>query len=137
MFSLLTSLSGARPHKHPAPSAPSDPAYVQALATANRFLYAWQGGDLANGMVLLSDQVRHAQNADTLERFFSAETDRAFEIRSGHGNHARYGFPVVLVTTKTDSGATGNSSNKSVTRKSSELVLIDAGKNDWVVDKLP
>jgi hypothetical protein len=118
----------ARSHSQPArPANPSDPAYVYALATANRFLHAWQAGDLENGMILLSDGIRHSQNADKLEEFFSTPTERAFEIGSGHGNRGRYSFPVVLVTQRATRLA----------RRSSEVTVVNIGKNDWVVDKLP
>jgi hypothetical protein len=118
----------ARSHSHPAkPENISDPGYLYALAAANRFLCAWQTADLESGMVLLSDRVRRSQNADSLEQFFSNATSRAFEIERGRRHHGRYSFPVVLVT------ATGSH----VTRRSSEIILVDAGKNDWVVDKLP
>ena len=119
----------ARPNAHPAkPSAPSDPGYVFALAAANHFLHDWQAGDAENGMVLLSDSVRHSQNADKLEEFFSNATNRAFEITRGHGHQGRYSFPVVLVSLRASSH---------VTRKFSEIILVETGKNDWVVDKLP
>jgi hypothetical protein len=115
-------------HSHPAKQADlTDPGYVFALAAANHFLHAWQTGDLENGMILLSDGIRHAQNADKLEHFFANGTDRAFEITRGHGHQGRYSFPVVLVTPR----------GSHLTRKFSEVVLIDTGKNDWVVDKLP
>ncbi len=117
--------SWARPHSRSATF--SDPAYVYALATANRFLHAWQAGDLENGMILLSDGVRHAQNADKLEQFFSATTERAFEISTGHGHRGRYSFPVVLVTPQA----------VHLARRSSEIIVVNIGKNDWVVDKLP
>jgi hypothetical protein len=118
----------ARSHSHPAKQESiSDPAYVFALAAANRFLHAWQMGDAETGMVLLGDRVRRSQSADKLEQFFTDATDRAFEIERGRGHHGRYNFPVVLVT----------SGGSHVTRRSSEIILIDAGKNDWVVDKLP
>jgi hypothetical protein len=116
----------ARSNSHPA--NPSDPGYVFALATANRFLHAWQTGDLENGMVMLSDGIRHSQNADKLEQFFSNATDRAFEITRGHGHPGRYSFPVVLVTPRGSSH---------VMRRFSEIILVETGKNDWVVDKLP
>lgn len=125
---LLTVPVWARSSSHPAKqSSPSDPGYVFALAAANRFLHAWQTGDLENGMVLLGDNVRHSQNADKLEQFFSSGTNRAFEITRGHGHQGRYSFPVVLVTTR----------GSHVTRKFSEIIVVDTGKNDWVVDKLP
>lgn len=118
----------ARSHSHPAKQEnTSDPAYVHALTAANRFLHAWQTGDVEAGMVLLGDRVRRSQNADSLEQFFSNATSRAFEIERGRRHHGRYSFPVILVT------ATGSH----VTRRSSEIILVDAGKNDWVVDKLP
>jgi hypothetical protein len=125
---VMTTLSWARPHKNPAkPAESSDPGYVFALAAANHFLHAWQTADLEDGTVLLSDGIRHSQNADKLEQFFSSGKDSGFEIARGHGHSGRYSFPVVLVTSR----------GSKVTRRSSEIILIETGKNDWVVDKLP
>ena len=115
---------------HPAkPENPSDPGYVFALAAANHFLHAWQTGDLESGMVLLSNGLRHSQNADQMEEFFSNANVkiRSFEITRGTGHEGRYSFPVVLVTVR----------KSHIARKFSEIVLIETGKNDWVVDKLP
>jgi len=78
-------------------------------------------------MVLLGENVRHSETADKVEQFFSNAKDRAFEITRGHGHSGRYIFPVVLVAPR----------GSHVTRKFSEITLVDAGKNDWVVDKLP
>jgi hypothetical protein len=131
LFLLISCLSlpvYASSHNHPAKHAdPSDPGYVTALAAANHFLHAWQTADLESGTVLLSDGIRHSHNADTLEQFFSSGKSRGFEIARGRGHSGRYDFPVVLVT------ATGSR----VTRRTSEIVLVESGKNDWVVDKLP
>jgi hypothetical protein len=125
---FFTAPLSASSRKHPAQqSPPSDPSYVFALAAANHFLHAWQTSDLEDGTVLLSDGIRHSQNADKLERLFSNGNDRAFEIGQGHGHAGRYSFPVVLVTNH----------GSHVTRKSSEIILVETGKNDWVVDKLP
>jgi hypothetical protein len=125
---LLTVPVWARSHSHPAKQEnASDPGYVYALTAANHFLHAWQTGDLESGMVLLGDRVRRSQNADDLEQFFSNATDRAFEIARGHGHPGRYGFPIVLVTLR----------GSHVTRRFSEIILVETGKNDWVVDKLP
>ncbi len=126
---LLFAMSAwARPRTQRAQTAiPTDPSYVSALAAANRFMHAWQTGDLENGMILLSDSIRHSQNADKLESFFSVTAERAFEIGAGHGNRGRYIFPVVLVATKT----------ARVARQASRITMVDIGKNDWVVDKLP
>lgn len=118
----------ARSHKQPGrPASPTDAGYVFALATANRFLHAWQVGDLENGMLLISDGIRHSENAEKLEQLFSATNERAFEIGTGYGNRGRFSFPVVLRTPK----------GTHVTRRSSEITVVNAGKNDWVVDKLP
>ena len=120
----LSSKSHPRPPKQ---EAPADPGYASALSAANHFLHAWQTGDMESGMVQLSDGLRHSQNAEQIEKFFSNAKSRAFEITRGHGHPGRYSFPVVLVS------APGSH----LTRKFSEIVVVDAGKNDWVVDKLP
>ncbi len=108
-------------------AAVTDPAYVLALSAANRFLHAWEAGDLETGMVLLSDHVRRTQNADSIEQFFAAGPERGFEIMRGTGHKGRYHFPVVLVTRE------GNTAR----RVSSKIILVNTGKNDWAVDKLP
>jgi hypothetical protein len=136
----------ARTHGHPGRQPDwTDPRYVSALATANRFLNAWQTADLESGTLLLSDTVRHSQSAERVEQFFSkssssasaaanssaansaSSNDRAFEIAHGRGHAGRFTFPVVFVTP----------GKRHVTRRFSEVVIIDTGKNDWVVDKLP
>ena len=135
LFSLTVCMTvpvWAGSHDHPAKQADlTDPGYVFALAAANHFLYAWQTGDLENGMVQLSDGIRHSQNADKVERFFlnanANSNARAFEIERGHGHQGHYSFPVVLVTPR----------GSHVTRKFSEVVVVETGKNDWVVDRLP
>ena len=124
---LVSLLSWASPHKRVKRVDPPDQSYVSALACANRFLHAWETGDLETGMVLLSDRVRHAQNPETFEKFFLAESVRGFEIARGVGGRRRCRFPVVLVTTR------GNQ----LRRTFSEIVVVDTGKNDWAVDKLP
>ena len=115
-------------HRSPAKTAAvADSGYVLALNAADRFLHAWETGDLETGMVLLSDHVRRTQNAETIEEFFSAEQERGFEIMRGTGRKGRYRFPVVLVTRE---GTT-------VRRVSSKIILVNTGKNDWAVDRLP
>ena len=136
-LSLLLIPIASAAHRKTPPSAPHDPGYVQALAAANRFMYAWQAGELGNGMALLSDGIRHAQTAGEIERFFSAEADRAFEIGKGSGNRGRYSFPVVLVSLKASPGSDPSAEAKLVSRRPSNIVLVKTGKNDWVVDKLP
>ncbi len=122
------------------PESPLDRDYIFALAAANHFLHAWQTGDLEAGTLLLSDRLRHSQNADKLEQYFSNGTNRAFEITRGHGRRGRYRFPAVLVTLRGASEETRDgtrAATRHLTRKFSEIILVDTGKNDWVVDKLP
>jgi hypothetical protein len=127
---LLLPLSAwAASSHHPRAGQPAleNPGYILALATANRFLHAWQSGDLEAGMVLLSDHFRHSRNPDEIENFFSGDTYRAFEIAHGKGNRGRWRFPVVLLTVE----------GGRVHRKFSKIVLVNTGKNDWAVDTLP
>jgi hypothetical protein len=128
LFVFVPLPSWGGPQRHSAKPAPlSDAGYVFALGTANRFLHAWQSGDLETGMVLLSDHARRSYNAVNLEELFSGGSERAYEINRGKGHPGRYHFPVVLVT-KTGTG---------LHRTFSEIVVVDTGKNDWAVDKLP
>jgi hypothetical protein len=69
------------------------------LATANRFLHACEAG-LENGMVSVSDGIRHSENARKLERLLSTTNERAFGIGTGYGQRGRYSSPVVLLTPK-------------------------------------
>jgi hypothetical protein len=126
VFQTIPVWAGA--HGHPAKQdTPTDPGYVFALAAASHFLHAWQTGDMENGMVLLSDGIRQTQSAEQLEEFFSNAAEHSFEITRGHGHSGLYSFPVVLVTLR----------GSHVTRKASEITLVETGKNDWVIDKLP
>ena len=59
--------ASARARTHPTNDNTSHPDYVYALAAANHFMHAWQTGDTENGMIELSDGLRHSQNADNLE----------------------------------------------------------------------
>jgi hypothetical protein len=127
---LLASLpvwaGGGRKH-HSSPPTGVDPDYVFALAAADRFLHAWQTDDLETGMVLLSDRARHSQDPEKFEQFFAGSPDRAFEITRGQGARGRYRFPVALIT------VTGTRNRRRLT----EIVVVNTGKNDWVIDKLP
>src|SRR6266478_8646418 len=126
LLSLPTWAEGSHKHRSIAPT-PTDPDYVFALATANRFLHAWQTGDLETGMVLLSDRVRHSQDPEKFEQFFSGNSNRAFELARGQGSGGRYRFAVVIVTI----------AGRRIRRRSSEIIVVNTGKNDWVVDRLP
>ena len=124
---MVALASGAGPKASGKIHAPDAASYVLALATANRFLNAWQAGDLETGIVLLSDHARHSQTSESLENLFSPAIDRAFEITRGKGNHERYCFPVVMLSR----------GDHRVHRRFSAIVLVNTGTNEWVVDRLP
>jgi hypothetical protein len=123
---LSSAAAGAKPRTAPA----LDPSYDFALAVANHFLQAWQSGDVENGTVLLTGHAKQALSRDDLDRFFSNPDPSAYEIDRGTlKKHGRYEFPVVLVTSA--------SKNPHVRRRFSTIVIVNTGKNDWAVDKLP
>ena len=104
--------------------------YVAALTAADRFLQAWQAGDSENGVALLTSHANDAATRDAVDRFFSTRAPEAYEIGRGQLlKHGRYEFPVVLV------GGAANSSR--VRHRFSSIVIVNTGKNDWAVDKLP
>jgi hypothetical protein len=130
LFALSLPLSldaaGANPRTAPA----LDPSYVPALAVANHFLQAWQAGDVESGTVLLSTHAKQTLSREDLDRFFSNSDPSGYEIDRGTPiKHGRYEFPVVLVTSA--------SKNPHVRRRFSTIVIVNTGKNDWAVDKLP
>jgi hypothetical protein len=104
--------------------------YVAALAAADHFLQAWQAGDSENGVALLSSHAKNAATTDAVDRFFSTCAPEAYEIGRGQLlKQGRYEFPLVLV------GGAPNSTR--VRRRFSSIVIVNTGKNDWAVDKLP
>lgn len=103
--------------------------YAFALAAADHFLQAWQSADPENGIALLTSRTKQATSTDAMEKFFSDSAASAFEI--GHGKllkRGRYEFPVVLLdTSKADPSR----------RRSSSIIVLHSGDNDWAIDKLP
>ena len=126
-FVLLSTAAIGSARQHSSKNKVADSDYVAALATANRFLNAWQTGDLETGMILLSDRVRRSQSAESVEILFTRTSTRAFEVNHGKCERGGCRFPVVLLT----------GDKNLVHRKFSEIVLVSAGKADWVVDKVP
>ncbi len=123
LFLLLSPLAAKTV---PAPGL--EPDYVSALAAADHFLQAWQSGDVENGMVLLSGRAKEKATTDVVEKFFSNSSPSAYEIGRGRLlRRGHYEFPVVLVDT----------SRNHARRRFSSIVIVDTGKNDWAVDKLP
>jgi hypothetical protein len=107
-----------------------DPGYVSALAAADHLLQAWQSGDVENGMALLSTHAKEAATTDVVEGFFSNAGASAYEIARGKlVRRGRYEFPVVLIA--------GTSKSAHLRRRFSSIVVVNAGNNEWAVDKLP
>ena len=123
----FSSFTGAKKPKASAP--PSDPNYVAALATANRFLAAWQNHDQEAGLPLLTNRAKHQSSEAEIDALFSDSAARAFEIFHGRQlSHDRYLFPVLLLQT---------SAPAHTRRKFTRILIVNTGKNDWAVDKLP
>ena len=129
---LLLTLSvaplAAATKTQPTKSSATGADYAHALAAADRFLQAWQGGDIETGTVMLSVNVKNKMNSDELDRLFARSAPAAYEIDHGKFlRRGRYEFPVVLL---------GTSAKKSQ-RRFSTIVVLNSGNNDWAVDKLP
>jgi len=123
--SLLLSSATAKTQRIPS----LDPNYLFALATANRYLQAWQSGDVEIGTALLTNHAKEKVTTDILEDIFSTPGPLAYEIGRGKMvRHGRYAFPVVLV---------GPAVVRNHTRRRSNIVVLNIGNDDWVVDKLP
>ena len=131
LITLCICFSAAQLPARPLKSArhvTADPGYSSALATANRFLHAWQTQDHETGIMMLSDAARQRISPDQLQEFFSPTASAAFEIEHGRRlNAGQYAFPVVLF------GLTGSHDRAHICR----IVVTRAGKDDWAVDKLP
>ncbi|MGB8579762.1 MAG: hypothetical protein WCD47_02990 [Candidatus Sulfotelmatobacter sp.] len=103
--------------------------YASALAAADHFLQAWQSADPENGIALLTSRTKQATSTDAIEKFFSNPAPSAFEIGRGKLlSHGRYEFPVVLLDT---------SKINHSRRRSSSIIVLHSGGNDWAIDKLP
>ena len=117
--------------KHATPFPAPDTGYTSALATANRFLQAWQNQDHETGLLMLTDSAKQNSSEDRLEIFFSSGHDAAYEIARGKKLKAgSYAFPVALFTSVT------GAANAARPQKS-EIVVVRAGKDEWAIDKLP
>ena len=115
-------------HKAATP-APADANYLAGLSAANRFLAAWQINDQAAALTVITNRAKQQATEEGLDKFFSGSSARAFEITRGRGlRPGRYQFSVVLLQAD-ESGRTR--------RRFADLIVVNAGKNDWAVDKLP
>jgi hypothetical protein len=128
---VVTGMAVAKPKAKP--SSTSDPDYVSALATADRFLHAWQTQDHETGVLLLTDVAKQHISEENLDAFFSSgeSIEAGYEIARGKRLMAgRYRFPVALwqfIPGK----------NRKPRPHFSEILVVRTGKEDWAIDKLP
>ena len=133
LFALGTALCASplawgKRHKV-AVAAPADSNYLGGLSAANRFLAAWQSNDQASAIPLITNRAKQQTTEDGLDKLFSGPSARAFEITRGRAlRPGRFQFSIVLLQSD-DSGHTR--------RRFAELIVVNTGKNDWAVDKLP
>ncbi|HUO26171.1 MAG TPA: hypothetical protein VMU61_10915 [Candidatus Aquilonibacter sp.] len=119
----------------PAKSSGLGTGYASALATADRFLQAWQTGDIENGIGMLTNRAKGRISREQLEAFFSGSTPAAYEIARGKSlSRGRYEFPVVLMGSSSSAASAKGSHSH---RRFSNLVVLHTGNDDWAIDKLP
>jgi len=131
LLALTIAFSPTSPAKKRRVTTPAvEVRYIAALATANRFLTAWQSSDQEAALLLLTDRAKHKASEAGIDALFHGPRGRAFEIVHGRPlNQSRYQFPVVLLQV---SGETNQPH-----RKFTNIVIANSGKNDWAVDTLP
>jgi len=77
--------------------------------------------------MMLTDAARQQVSSDKLQQFFSPGDHAAYEIERGRRiNGGEYVFPVVLF------GAAQNSQPHAC-----RLVIMQTGKDEWAVNRLP
>ena len=128
---VCSTISLSAKPKHSAPGV-LDREYIAALATANRFLTAWQTQDPQAGIILLTDAAKRQVSEDRLQAFFApgSEVQEGYEINRGKRIAAGcYIFPVALFEIGPD--------RKWVHPRFSQVVVVNTGRDDWAIDKLP
>jgi hypothetical protein len=130
LAAILYAPAAGKTRPSPSISTRSDPAYISALAAANRFLQAWQNQDHETGLLMLTDAAKQLSSEEGLELFFSSGSDSAYEIARGRKLKAgRYAFPITLFAF--------HSGNPPDHPQKSEIVVVQSGRNEWAIDKLP
>ncbi|MGH9545972.1 MAG: hypothetical protein ACRD23_12225 [Terriglobales bacterium] len=127
----LLSTSAAGRNKHSSSFTVPDRGYSSALATANRFLQAWQNQDHETGLLMLTDAAKQNSSQGRTDSFFSSGNDGAYEIARGKKLKAgRYAFPITLFTCHSDSTQPDRPQR-------SQIIVVRAGKDEWAIDKMP
>ena len=128
---FLVFVSGVAFGKNKASSHVVNRQYVEALAAANRFLHAWQTQDHEAGLLILTDAAKRSASENRLEKIFSHPSDvvEAYEIGRGKKTGAgRYVFPVTLFEVV---------DGRKLHPRYAQVVVVQTGKDDWAIDKLP
>ena len=80
---------------------------------------------------MLTDEAKQHSSEDRLDSFFSSGAEAAYEIARGKRMKAgRYAFPVTLFPFH-------SSAAKSDRPQKSEIVVVQTGKDEWAIDRLP
>ncbi len=112
-------------------SSSPDADYISALATANRFLYAWQSHDEEAGLLLLTAAAKKRSSEQKVSDFFTAAPVVTYEIGRGKKSGAgSYIFPLTLYGS--DTGKQGH-----LHPRYSQVSVVKTGKGDWGIDTLP
>ncbi|HEX6505082.1 MAG TPA: hypothetical protein VF011_17710 [Terriglobales bacterium] len=127
----ITTLPGSG-RTHPLRHAPSkaEADYVSALATANRFLYAWQSHDEEAGLLLLTEAAKKRSSEEQVADFFADSGLTTYEI--GRGKKLKpgiYVFPLALYIS--------NERENRCRPRYSQVSVVKTGKQDWGIDTLP
>jgi hypothetical protein len=131
---LLAGSAIAKTKHRPEPArsiTPIDRDYVSALASANRFLYAWQAQDEENGVLMLTDEAKRHTTEDYLDLFFSPGVGAQQSYQMARGQKlapGRYSFPVGLFLASGGSG---------IHARYSRIVVTKTLNGDWAVDRVP
>ena len=124
LLGLALTATGLWAKQRTSRATPLDRDYVSALGTANRFLQAWQGQDHEAGLLMLTDTAKKLSSEEKLEQLFSPGTPAGFEIGRGRRlKDGRYSFPVTLFVRSRP--------------RTSQIIVIKGGKDDWAVDRVP
>jgi len=132
--SLLLLSTALAPAKARSTTPAVEHDYIVALATADRFLHAWQTDDEEAGILLLTDHLKKQSSEDAVHDFFSSSDYARTSYEIGHGRRlapGRYEFPVALFQSPSRTG------HRQTHPQTSALIVVKAGKSDWAIDKLP
>lgn len=137
LFTVLSPSTGSAQRRKAASRAASglDQNYVLALTVADQFLYAWATRNAADGLALLSPQLKAKFPEEYFRYYISGISDphhQAFEIGEGRRlPSGGFAFPVALYEHYT------GQKESFVHAKPLIIVVIPSGPETWLVNELP